>query len=262
VIVISLPSAEWAGRVAGGDVMQQPSFGFPSTHWSRLGALDGAVTADHRRVIEWLSERYWKPVYVYFLGKGVDPEKAQDLTQEFFVHALGRALFDRADQARGRFRDFLLSCLKHFLIDQHRRRETREKIAGTGPCQDIGPDGGNEYEPKTDETPEDAFHRTWVAEMLKRVWADVQVELKNNGMEVHAALFQQRVYDPATTGTTPAALDDLAEQYGLSCRQASNRIMTVVRAFRRRLTAEIQQYASTKQEVDSELRDLFRFAAA
>ena len=241
--------------------MSDPSYGFPSTHWSRMAPLHGKVTADHRGVINWLIERYWKPVYVYFRRKGFDPDMATELAQDFFVQALTRELFERADQARGRFRVFLLSCLKRFLIDRHRRRKTREKIDGVVSIQDLVSENGGVYEPQTDETPEDAFHRTWVNELLQRVWKEVQIEMRNSGQQVHAELFRQRVYEPAMTGEKSPPLKDLAAQYGLKTKEASNRIVTVIRAFRRRLTAEIQQYASTEEEVQSELRDLLRFAA-
>ena len=234
---------------------------FPTTHWSQLRIDHDRPTAEHRAVLNELIVRYWKPVYAYICRRGYDVDAA-DLAQAFFVQCLQADLFARADQARGRFRSFLLTSLNHFLIDAERRRRCRTPVAGFVSVEALAASDAAAFEPRVNETAEDVFHRAWVNELLTRVWSDLQASLRASGKGVHGELFRRRIYEPALNGQRPPPLSSLAEEFGLTMKDASNRIMTVVRAFRRLLTAEIRQYASTDDEIQSELHDLFRFAAA
>lgn len=237
------------------------SSGFPTTHWSQLKPAQGQATAEHDAALNELIVRYWKPVYVYICRRGFEADAA-DLTQEFFLQSLRTDLFGRADRVRGRFRNFLLMSLKNFLIDAHRRQKGCTPVAGIVSIHALVTDSRTALEPRTNETPDDVFQRTWVNELLTRVWNDLQARLCDSGKETHGELFRRRVYEPALNGRHPPPLTELAGQFGLTMKEASNRIATVVRAFRKLLTAEIRRYASTEEEVQSEFRDLFRFAAA
>ena len=99
---------------------------FTSTRWSEILA---ACTSSPRRrqgVLDHLARRYWKPVYSYLRAKGHQDADARDLTQDFFVEViLIRDLFGHAEQAHGRFRAYLLHCLKNYLRDRHRREQAR-----------------------------------------------------------------------------------------------------------------------------------------
>ena len=73
-----------------------------------------------------LIRRYWKPVYCYLRSTGCGEEDAKDFVQEFFAACLRNDFFDKADPALGRFRNFLLSALKHFVANA-RRAELAKK---------------------------------------------------------------------------------------------------------------------------------------
>ena len=47
-----------------------------------------------------------------------DEHVAKDLTQGFFERFLEKEYFRDADQLRGRFRSFLLACVKNFLANE------------------------------------------------------------------------------------------------------------------------------------------------
>ena len=99
---------------------------FLTTHWSLIECVKEHVDQD-RALIGLLLDRYWKPVYCYLRRKDYDNEQAKDLTQGFFHEVvLNRALIERADQAKGRFRSFLLHALNQYLIDEQ-RKETAAK---------------------------------------------------------------------------------------------------------------------------------------
>ena len=90
---------------------------FQTTSWTLI-VRARASRAD----LQELLSVYWSPVYAYLRRRGHDPHDAADLTQGFLSEVvLDRGFVERADPARGRFRSFLLSALRKFVIDEHRR---------------------------------------------------------------------------------------------------------------------------------------------
>lgn len=232
---------------------------FPTTHWSMLEAVRGSMTAQQRETLNFLILRYWKPVYVYIRQRGYESE-AEDLTQDFFLHSLARELFGRADRARGRFRTFLLACLNNFLSDIEDYRRRRRPAEGIVSIHELALKDKLTFELSDDETPETLFCRSWVYELLIRVFRVLEQEFKASGKEIHCELFRRRVFEPALWGSPPP-LDALAAEAGLTTRQASNRMVTALRAFQRLLREEIRIYAVSEDEVTSEIHDLFRGVA-
>src|SRR5689334_24130250 len=104
---------------ADGAMPQGPEF--PSTHWSVVLAAGQAPGDAARQALEKLCRVYWYPLYGFVRRQGRSAEDAQDLTQEFFAQFLENERFKGADQERGRFRTFLLACLKHFLVSEWRK---------------------------------------------------------------------------------------------------------------------------------------------
>jgi RNA polymerase sigma-70 factor (ECF subfamily) len=88
---------------------------FATTHWTVvLTARDGDV--DHAsEALEALCRTYYNPVYAFVRREGYPPHEAQDLTQAFFARFLEKDYLDSVDRQKGKFRSFVLACLKHFL---------------------------------------------------------------------------------------------------------------------------------------------------
>jgi len=233
---------------------------FPTTHWTTLRKLGGPMTPEQREVLNCLIARYWRPVYAYIRHSG-HRGNALDLTQDFFAYSLAHELFARADPARGRFRTFLLTCLNNFLKDVGRRERRHAPPEGIVSIQQLATGGKPPFEPSRSETAEGVFLRSWVYELLMRVWCTLEQEYEAAGKQLHCQLFHKRVFEPALRGTSQPPLRELAEETGLTEKQASNRIVTTMRAFRRLLRKEIELYAGSEDEVSAEIRDLFRFAA-
>jgi RNA polymerase sigma-70 factor (ECF subfamily) len=204
--------------------------------------------------------RYWKPIYAFLVQRGYRSEAA-DVTQEFFVCCLARELFGRANRERGRFRTFLLACLKNFLVDEERRAKKWEPQEGLVSIQQLAAAEDRPFEPEDRETPEGIFGRIWVSELLKRVWKCVERDLAAKGMQVPIAMFRRRVFEPALYGSEPPSVTALAREYGITEKEASNRLVTVQRAFRRLIRQEIQLYAASEEDVTRETQELFELAA-
>lgn len=210
-----------------------------------------------------LIQRYWKPVYCYLRRRGYGNEEAKDLTQSFFVTWIEKDLPRCADPARGRFRALLLTALKNFVKNEERYKHAKRRHPSKGivSIHELASGEDRSYEPEDRHTPEDAFHRAWVVELLMTALAALEEECRTTGKEEHYELFRVRIVDPALHGTRQGPLRELAQQQGIELKQADNRLLTTRRAYQRLLREEIGSYALSEEEIASEVQDLFCFLA-
>jgi hypothetical protein len=208
-----------------------------------------------------LLEAYWKPVYSYLRHRGFDNEEAKDLTQDFFQEiVLGRALIQRADRTRGRFRTFLLRALDRYLVSKHRKRTARKRI----PPQRLIPlDEKGLGDLPLEAGPldsEDAFNYTWVSELLDRLLREVKAECLCHGMAVHWELFHARVLRPLMEDGPPPALAELCAAHRIDePTRVSNMIFAVKRRFQAALRRELRQSVASDAQVGPEIRALLEF---
>ena len=58
---------------------------FPTTHWSLVIQTGSPASPQARAALEALCSAYWYPLYAFIRRKGNDPDRACDLTQDFFA---------------------------------------------------------------------------------------------------------------------------------------------------------------------------------
>src|SRR4051812_4273545 len=90
------------------------SVGFEETHWTTV--VEMAADPDSPSAgaaLERLCCSYWLPVYAFLRKNGHSPADAEDLCQGFFVHLLRRDRLSRPSREQGRFRSWLLGCVKN-----------------------------------------------------------------------------------------------------------------------------------------------------
>jgi RNA polymerase sigma-70 factor (ECF subfamily) len=117
----------------------QPGAEFPITHWSVVLSASDPGSARAAEALEKLCRIYWYPLYAYVRRRGKTPPDAQDLTQEFFARLLARHWLGRADQARGRFRTFLLTALERFLANEWDKGRALKRGGVGNLCRWTGP---------------------------------------------------------------------------------------------------------------------------
>jgi RNA polymerase sigma-70 factor (ECF subfamily) len=99
-----------------------PSAQFPTTTWNMVLAAKDRQSAGYLDAMNRCIAGYWKPVFYFVRSRGYPLERAEDLTQEFFLQFMDREWIRRADPQRGRFRTFLLTVLVRFLSESPSRR--------------------------------------------------------------------------------------------------------------------------------------------
>ena len=171
---------------------------FDTTHWSVVlhtrGEQPGA-----RAALESLCRTYRPPVLAYIRARGHAPDVAEDLAQGFFVSFIERAMHAQADPARGRFRSFLLTALKHFLDDE---RDRERALKRGGAVQHTPLDAIDTSDPLGDAqqpvTPDQVFEHSWAHTVLRTALRRLQAEVTAAGKaDLFAALSEFLVERPS-----------------------------------------------------------------
>lgn len=231
---------------------------FLTTHWS---LIEGVKEDKDRALIGLLLERYWKPAYCYLRRKGFGNEQAKDLTQGFFHEiVLSRRLIERAEQAKGRFRLFLLHALNQYLIDERRREKAQRRIpqAKLVPLDISHPPVLPQKMQQLG--PEQCFEYAWKADLLERALSELKQWYLGREMDTHWHLFRERLLRPSLDGLEAPTLARLCGRYGIENEViASNMLGTVNRKFQTILTKHVRQTVLSGEVAEEELGEIFKF---
>lgn len=231
----------------------------PKTRWSLVAKACADDTEARRDALNVLLLQY-RPVLVRQLIAFLDCSEpdAEDLVQTFVVERLlvVDSLLLRADQARGRLRNFLMKSFKNFVLGEQRKERALKRTP-------LGPQAV-----RLDENPdilsydEDfaaSFDRAWAGDVLERTIGAVRAECVTKGLHVVWGVFSRRILEPALTGVTAPSYQDLVAEFAIeSPTQAMNALVTAKRVFRRCLTEVVRDTMADDSCIDEEINDLMR----
>jgi RNA polymerase sigma-70 factor (ECF subfamily) len=227
---------------------------FATTHWTVVLAAGHPSNPAAQAALESLCQTYWFPLYAYVRRSGRDPEEARDLTQEFFAGFLERNAVSFADPARGRFRTFLLTAMKHFLANEW-KKENRLKRGDGRSLLSLDAAGAEERlagEPADPVTPEVIYERRWVAALLDRVLGHLGQECAAAGRSAQFEELKASLWGESRNDTQAQISARLGMSVG-ALKVATHRMRA---RFRELLRAEIAHTVASPVELDDELRHL------
>lgn len=234
---------------------------FLTTHWSLIEDVGSDRDKQDRALVGLLLDKYWKPVYCYLRRKGYTDNRAKDLTQGFFHEAvLGRGLFEKADQSKGRFRSFLLIALNRYLINAHKAETAQKRIPKSKlvPLDMAAP--AELPQVITKLTPEESFNYAWLSNMLEEILENVENQCHEDGKTAHWHVFNDRVLLPITDRADPPSMSEICRKYGIETEaKASNMIITVKRRFQAALKKRLRDSVVSDGDVDDEFMELKKF---
>jgi len=225
---------------------------FPTTRWTMVIAAGDPHRKETQSALVSLCENYWYPLYAYLRRRGYPADQAQDLTQEFFIRMLEGRYLDRADPEKGRFRSFLLTCMKFFVADEEDRNRALKR--GGGAVLPLELSSGEELyqrEPAHDETPERIFERRWALSVLDRVVERLRCEFVQHGCPEH--FDRLKVF---LLGQSDAPYSALAREMNTSEGALKVAIHRLRKRYRELFRQEIADTVADPGEVESELRFL------
>jgi len=228
--------------------------GFATTHWSVVMAAGKGPSAQAAEALEQLCRTYWYPLYAFVRRHVSEAHDAEDLTQEFFTRFLAKEYFGRADPALGRFRSFLLACLKNFLAEQQRQARRLKRGGGQTTISWDSQTAEERYrlEPVDPVTPEQVYDRRWALTLLETVLARLAEEQSAAGKERIFAQLKDYLWGEAH-GTGYA---EVAERLGMTEGAVKVTVHRLRRRLRDLLREEVAHTVVAGEEIDEELRHL------
>jgi len=227
---------------------------FATTSWSHvLAARDGTDT-QARVALEGLCEIYWYPLYAYVRRQGHDPEEARDLTQGFFAQLFENETLQRTNPSAGRFRSFLLACLKHFLSHERDRAKALKRGGGTSPISLDADAAEKRYdrEPAEGLTPEEVFERRWALAVVERALERLREETDEKANPTRFARLATYL-----TGEEPRVpYRQAASALGMSEGAVKVAVHRLRQRFGELLRAEVAETLADPEETDEEVRHL------
>ena len=224
------------------EVLQGPGE-FPGTVWRDV--------TDQKKVIH----KYWSALRIYLvclLSRFPDYRgEIDDLLQEFILRKiLQPGWLENADPNKGRFRDFLKSSLKHFVVGEVRKRDA-EKRGGKGGTLSLDE---MQFEVPEPEDSSDSFDIAWLRMLLTEALQRMERGCGASGNEQAWKIFEARLLRPMLEGAAPVSYEYLVTEFHLrSPNQATNALATAKRMFARHLRDVIAQYETGDLAVRAEM---------
>jgi DNA-directed RNA polymerase specialized sigma24 family protein len=232
-----------------------PGVVFATTRWSVVLAAGGKGGLDSLAALEALCRAYWRPIFSHIRRAGRTPQDAEDLTQEFFSRLLTRDDLARLERGRGRFRNFLLVSVRHFLADESDKSRAQKRGGGVRPLSiDAMAEGDDAVdEPIAGETAEQLFDRRWAETLLGRARQRLREECDKAGrLPVYEAL------GPEGNGDVEEDYATVGARIGLSVAGVKSAAFRLRARYRELIRAEVAETVSSPEELDEELRHLLR----
>ena len=201
---------------------------------------------------------YWQPLKIFLVATFPSLRAEADAVLQDFAEdkLLQAGWLGKADRSRGRFRDFLKTSLRHFVLDRVRRAEVKNAPLS---LEEL------EQELPAPEAPAEAFDLAWARAVLAETLRRMEADCRRPGQEQPRRgqiweMFQLRLLEPLFSEAAPVPYERLVDRFGLkSPTEASNLLLSAKRIFKRHLDEVIKDYAGRGPAAALELQALRDF---
>jgi len=227
---------------------------FEQTQWTMVLKARDEDAPGAPEALEAFARTYWSPLYRFIRREGYSQHDAQDLTQGFYQHFLDKHLLGRVIERTGRFRNYLLTCLKHFLSDERDRTEALKRGGNkTFISRDaVDVEERDALEPIDRLTPEQIFERRWAQAVLETVRERLREKYQAKGK---AALYDALRNLPLGE-KTETSYAEIAQRLGMTEQAVKSAASFLREQFFQILRREIERTVAGPGEIDEEIRYL------
>jgi DNA-directed RNA polymerase specialized sigma24 family protein len=220
---------------------------FHTTHWSLVSQLRAGGDESAALVaLGELCQRCWFPIYAFVRRTGMTAADAEDVTQGFFEYVLTHELMAQARREQGRFRSFLLGCLKHFLGNAWQKRQAQRRGGYLAAVHLDALEAEERYRLEVEAlstSDEEVFDQSWAHGVLDRAMQQLRAEQKDE------ARFD--LLAPALTGSEERAA--LMQATGMNESALKVIIHRLRKRYRELLRATVADTVKNEADVDAEL---------
>jgi RNA polymerase sigma-70 factor (ECF subfamily) len=230
------------------------AMGFHTTHWTVILEARNDKDTESRNALANLCATYWYPLYAFIRRRGTAAHEAEDLTQEFFSQFLQRNGLANVRPGAGKFRSFLLACLKNFLANERERANTQRRGGRQTfvPLDCENAETRYSLEPIDQRTPDAIFERRWAFAILEGVVNGLRREYSTGEK---SELFEElQGFLPGGQGSISRA--ELAAKRGVSVGAIDVAVHRLRQRFGVLLREQVARTVSSEAEVDEEIRYL------
>jgi RNA polymerase sigma-70 factor (ECF subfamily) len=234
-------------RAAGGN--------FATTQWSLVLSAGDKSSPRWRESLAELCRVYWYPLYAFIRRRGKAAAEAEDLTQEFFLRLVEKEFLHATGPEKGRFRTFLLLCMKRFLANEHDFRMAAKRGGGEPLISIDGAAADSRFrlEPADATTPEHVFERRWALALLEQVLTRMENEYQDAGK---SALFV-KLKPLLVADSGGASYAEIGRELSLSEGAVKVAVHRLRRRYSELLHAEVARTLEHPRDVHEEIRALF-----
>ncbi len=236
-----------SGQPASGDY-------FVPTRWTMVLSAGRKSSPQSDRALAELCQLYWYPLYAYVRHRGYSRADAEDLVQSFFTVFLEKNYLEGLSSEGGKFRAFLLACLKHFLANESDKAVRQKRGGGAQHLSLDWQDADSRFalEPPDYATPDRAFDKAWALALLERVIVRLRQECAAEGKE--------RLFDQAKSylmlGESVIPYAQAAQALSMDEGAVRVGVHRLRKRYRWLLRDEIAQTLTHPTQVEDELRSL------
>lgn len=231
-----------------------------TTQWTVVVRAAQENRLAERPALGQLLEKYWRPLYFYARQRGLSATDAEDATQEFMRELIEGEILSSADPAKGRFRNYLLTIWKRFLIDRN-RGETRLKRGGGDVITSIFCASGEKdfldrstYTPKN-RNPEELFEEEWASSIVREAFSTLESEYaKSNRTKIFHGLAPY-----ITKPVNGETYSTIASQNGMTVGAAKVALHRLRQRFADVLRQSVEETLDDPSELEAEIQVLLRF---
>jgi RNA polymerase sigma-70 factor (ECF subfamily) len=227
---------------------------FASTHWSVVLAARESDAPSAAEALEKLCRAYWPPLYAFIRREGYAEAEAKDLTQEFFLRLIDREFLRRLRHQQGKFRSFLLTFLKNFLLEQRGKSKAQKRGGGKVivSLDQLAEEGSYLHEPVDHFSPDQVFERRWAQTIFQVALNRLREEYLAAGK---AELFDVlKDFQPRESGGESYA--DIGARFGMTEAAVKSVAQRMRARHRELLRREIANTVTRPDEIDEEIRHL------
>jgi RNA polymerase sigma-70 factor (ECF subfamily) len=202
-----------------------------------------------------LLQSYWYPLYGYVRRQGYPADRAEDLMQGFMTRLLEKDSLRNVREGRGRFRSFLLVCLRNYLTSEVERTQA-QKRGGNSRILSLDfatADARYQHEPSHEMTAARLFERDWALEVIEQTFARLKAESNGNAKERQFAVLSK--YLIATEASPPYSA--VAAELAISEGAVKTAVHRLRARFRELLCDQVAATLDSDDLLEDEIHRLF-----
>jgi RNA polymerase sigma-70 factor (ECF subfamily) len=227
---------------------------FATTCWTEVLAARAESTPAPEEALARLCSAYWPPLYAFMRRNGCTAEEAEDLVQGFFEQFIVGDYLRDVSRDKGRFRSFLLACLKHYAANVRREGRTQRRGGSSPhfPLADPAAFERCEVALVTQPADDSVFDLVWAETIMRNAMARLRQEYSEAGKEAFFGTLSHWLVAEAKAGDYGRAAPGL----GLSEGALAAAIFRLRQRFRQLVRNEVGNTVQSPADIDAEMKYL------